>query len=290
MPARRSGQGGRPSARLVLAAEAARLRQRSGRSLGELAAATAYGTAYLRQLERGELLGTSVVFAALDEVYGSGGHLGELWELARDAVFRDRFRRFMELERRATVRHEYAAATVPGLFQTEEYAREQLRTARLGNEEELEEQAAARVGRQGLLVGDGAPRFVVVLDEAVLRRQLRDPAAWRRQLERLLEISRLPVVTLQVLPFASGLQHLLGSSLTVLWMPDGSTVAYTEGAWSGELVEGCEDVDRLRLSCDVLRDSALPPDRSAAFIRRLMDGTEGSGRADGAFGTEGDAS
>lgn len=284
MPARRSGQGRKPSSRLVLAAEAARLRQRSGRSLGELAAATAYGTAYLHQLERGELLGTPAVFAALDEVYGSSGHLGELWELARDAVFRERFRHFMELERRATVRHEYAAATVPGLFQTEEYAREQLRTARLGNEQELEEQAAARVGRQGLLIGDSAPRFVAVLDEAVLRRRLREPGAWTRQLERLLEISRLPMVTLQVLPFASGLQHLLGSSLTVLWMPDGSTVAYTEGAWSGELVEDRDDVDRLRLSCDVLRDSALPPDRSAAFIRRLMDGTEG------AMGREGDAS
>lgn len=287
MPARKSGHGRRPSARLVLAAEAARLRQRSGRSIGQLAADTSYGSAYLHQLEAGELLGTPAVFAALDEVYGSGGHLGELWELARDAVFRDRFRRFMELERRATARHEYAAATVPGLFQTEEYAREQLRTARLGNEQELEEQAAARVGRQGLLVGDGAPRFLAVLDEAVLRRRLSDPAAWRRQLKRLLEISRLPVVTLQVLPFASGLQHLLGSSLTVLWMPDGSTVAYTEGSWSGELVENSEDVDRLRLSCDVLRDSALAPDRSAAFIQQLMDGTQGAG---GAAGMEGDAS
>ncbi|SCK26348.1 helix-turn-helix transcriptional regulator [Streptomyces sp. WMMB 322] len=287
MPARKSGHGRRPSARLVLAAEAARLRKRSGRSLEELAAGTACEAAYLRQLESGERLGTPAVFAALDAMYGTGGHLVELWELARDTVFRERFRRFMELERRAVARHEYAAATVPGLFQTEEYAREQLRTARLGNEQELEEQAAARVGRQGLLVGDTAPRFVAVLDEAVLRRRLRDPASWRRQLQRLLDVSRLPRVSLQVLPFASGLQHLLGSSLTVLWMPDGSTVAYTEGAWSGELVEEGDDVDRLRLSCDVLRDSALPPDRSAAFVRRLMDGTEGAGGAEDAEGAGG---
>lgn len=272
MPARKSGHGRRPSARLVLAAEAARLRERSGLSPAALAARTAYDSTYLRELESGRRLGTPAVFAALDGVYGSGGHLCELWELARDAVFRERFKRFMELERRASVRHEYAAATVPGLFQTEEYARAQLLTARLGNEQELEEQAAARVGRQTLLVGEDAPRFRAVLDEAVLRRRLSDAAAWRRQLERLLEIAAMPRVTLQVLPFASGLQHLLGSSLTLLWMPDGQAVAYAEGFWSGELVEGPEDVDRLRLSCDVLRDSALPPEESEVFIRQLMEG------------------
>jgi hypothetical protein len=175
----------------------------------------------------------------------------------------------MELERLATARHEYASATVPGLFQTEEYAREQLRTARLGNAQELEEQAAARVGRQGVLVGEGAPRYRAVLDEAVLRRGLRDAAAWGRQLDRLVQISLLPRVTLQVLPFSSGLQHLLGSSLTLLWFPDESVVAYSEGCWSGELVEETEDVDRLRLSCDVLRDAALPPEESVEFVERV---------------------
>jgi transcriptional regulator with XRE-family HTH domain len=269
MPARRSGHGGRPSARLVMAAEAARLRQRAGMSLAELAAGTGYDSAYLRELEAGERLGTPAVFAALDAVYDCGGHLTELWELARDGVFRERFKRFMELERLATARHEYASATVPGLFQTEEYAREQLRTARLGNAQELEEQAAARVGRQGVLVGEGAPRYRAVLDEAVLRRGLRDAAAWGRQLDRLVQISLLPRVTLQVLPFSSGLQHLLGSSLTLLWFPDESVVAYSEGCWSGELVEETEDVDRLRLSCDVLRDAALPPEESVEFVERV---------------------
>lgn len=272
MPAHRSGHGRRPSARLVLAAEAARLRERSGRSLGDVAAATGCDRSYLRELESGERLGTPAVFAALDEVYGTGGHLGELWAMARDAVFRERFRLFMDLERRATARQEYAAATVPGLFQTEEYAMEQLRTARLGNEQELAEQAAARIGRQGLLVGDGAPRLRAVLDEAVLRRRLRERTAWRRQLQRLLEVSALPRVTLQVLPFASGLQHLLGSSLTLLRLPDGESVAYAEGSWSGELIEGAEDVERLRLSCDVLRDAALSPGESAAFIEDVMAG------------------
>ncbi|NLU72169.1 helix-turn-helix domain-containing protein [Streptomyces sp. HNM0575] len=272
MPARRSGHGSRPSARLVLAAEAVRLRERAGRSLGQVAAETGYDSAYLRELESGERLGTPAVFAALDELYACAGHLGELWELARDGVFRERFKRFMELERLATARHEYAAATVPGLFQTEEYAREQLRTARLGNAQELEEQTSARIGRQGVLVGDGAPRYRAVLDEAVLRRGLRDAAAWGRQLDRLLQVALLPGVMLQVLPFSSGLQHLLGSSLTLLWMPDGACVAYSEGCWSGELVEETEDVERLRLSYDVLRDSALSPEESAEFIGHVKEG------------------
>lgn len=72
----------------------------------------------LTELERGERFGTPEVFAALDEAYGCGGHLGELWEPARDGVFPERFRRLTDLERAATARDEYASATVPGLLQT----------------------------------------------------------------------------------------------------------------------------------------------------------------------------
>ncbi|MFJ5305697.1 helix-turn-helix domain-containing protein [Streptomyces sp. NPDC088350] len=202
----------------MLAKELARLRERSGKSLSDLAGETTYDRTYLHRLESGVKLGSPEVMAALDKVYGTGEHLGELWELARDDVVKDRYKHFMDLEKKATMRYEYASSTVPGLLQTDEYAREQLFTARPKDEDELEEQVTNRMSRQRLLYSEDPVQFRAVLDESVLRRPLREAAPWQRQLERLLETTKLPNVTLQVLPFSAGLQDLLGASLTLLWM------------------------------------------------------------------------
>ncbi|MGW7657625.1 helix-turn-helix domain-containing protein [Streptomyces asiaticus] len=271
MPARKSVSGRKPSARWLLAAEVARLREESGKSLGQLADETTYDRTYLHKLETGVRIGSPEVIAALDRVYATGERLSMLWELARDDVFPDKYKRFMELEATATVRYEYSAATVPGLLQTEAYAREVLGVARPGDEQELEERVVARLGRQRLLHQDSPPHYRAVLDEAVLHRALSEPEDWQRQLGHLLTTSRLAHVTLQVLPFSAGLHGLIGTSLTLLWQPDGSAVAYTEDSHSGELVEEAGGVERLRLSYDLLRDSALSPRESVAFIQRVME-------------------
>ena len=259
------------SARQVLAKELARLREQSGRSLSDLAGETTYDRTYLHKLETGVKLGSPEVMAALDKAYGTGEHLGELWELARDDVVKDRYKHFMDLEKQATMRYEYASSTIPGLLQTEEYAREQLLTARPKDEDELEEQATNRMSRQRLLYGEDPVQFRAVLDESVLRRPLRETGPWQRQLERLLETAELPNVTLQVLPFSAGLQDLLGASLTLLWMPNGTSYAYEEGTYSGDLYEDPGEVERLRLSYDLLRDSALSPRDSVALIRTILE-------------------
>lgn len=134
MPPRKSNPGreGRHngSAQQVLAKELARLREQSGKSLSDLAGGTTYDRTYLHKLESEVKLGSPEVMAALDKVYGTGEHLGELWELAKEDVVKDKFKHFMDLEKQATMRYEYASSTIPGLLQTEEYAREQLHTAR----------------------------------------------------------------------------------------------------------------------------------------------------------------
>ncbi|MET8945326.1 helix-turn-helix transcriptional regulator [Streptomyces sp. NPDC004542] len=255
----------------MLAKELARLREASGKSLGDLATETTYDRTYLHKLETGVKLGSPEVMAALDKVYGTGEHLGELWELARSDAVKDKYRHFMDREKEATMRYEYACSTIPGLLQTEPYMREQLRTARPRDENELDEQVAARLGRQNLLDGDDAVEFRAVLDESAVRRPLSDPDEWKQQLDRLLELAELSNVTLQVLPFSAGLQHILGGSLTLLWLPGGRNIAYTESAYSGDLVEDPTDVEQLRLSYDLLRDSALSPRDSVALIRTILE-------------------
>ncbi|MFE9295972.1 helix-turn-helix domain-containing protein [Streptomyces niveus] len=274
MGARKPNAGQRPSARQMLAKELARLREESGKSLATLGEETTYDRAYLHKLETGARVGSPEVIAALNAVYGTGGHLTMLWQLAREDAFADKYKRFMELEAKATVRYEYAAGVIPGLLQTEGYAREVLQAARPRDDNDLAEQVAARLGRQDLLRGDDPPHYRAVLDESVLRRKAHDPKVWATQLEHLLEVSQLPNVTIQVLPFAAGLHALMGTSLTILWLPDGKAAAYTEDQHSGQLLESAKDVEDLRLSYDLLRDLALPPRESVAFIKRLMeDGT-----------------
>ncbi|WP_330174710.1 helix-turn-helix domain-containing protein [Streptomyces sp. NBC_01498] len=255
----------------MLAKELARLREESGMSLAELGEATTYDRAYLHKLETGARIGSPEVIAALEAVYGTAGHLMMLWQLAREDAFADKYKRFMQLESKATVQYAYSAGAIHGLLQTEGYAREVFEAARPRDEHDLTEEIAARLGRQELLRRENAPHFRTVLDESVLRRKTRDPEEWGRQLEHLLEASRLPNVTLQVLPFSAGPHGLLGTSVTVLWLPDGKAVAYTEDAHAGKLIEDPSEVEKLRLSYDLLRDLALSPRDSVAFIERLLE-------------------
>ncbi|MFD3522560.1 helix-turn-helix domain-containing protein [Streptomyces sp. NPDC058653] len=271
MVTRKSHAGQKPSARQMLARELARLREESGMSLAALGEATTYDRAYLHKLETGARIGSPDVIAALDAVYKTGGHLSLLWQLAREDAFADKYKRFMELEAKATVRYEYAVGAIPGLLQTEGYAREVLQAARPRDENDLSEKVSARLGRQDLLRGDDPPHYRAVLDESVLRRGAHDPKEWAIQLKHLVAVSELPNVTIQVLPFAAGLHALMGTSLTILWLPDGSAVAYTEDQHSGQLMESAQDVEDLRLSYDLLRDLALSPRESVAFIQRLME-------------------
>ncbi len=255
----------------MLASELARLREESGKSLGDLADETTYDRAYLHKLEKGDRIGSPDVIKVLDRAYGTGNHLSLLWELATEDAIADKYKRFMALEKEATDRYEYSLSTVPGLLQTEGYAREVLGVAPSRNEDELEELVAARLARQEWLRRDDRPPFRAILDESVLLRAPRDAKAWDAQLGHLLDAALLPNVTLQVLPLSAGVHGLVGTSLTLLWLADGTSVGYTEDAFSGQLSEDPDLVRQMRLAYDLLRDEALSPRESAAFIRHLME-------------------
>ncbi|MBM4794852.1 helix-turn-helix domain-containing protein [Streptomyces sioyaensis] len=259
------------SARAVLASELRHLRGTSGRSLAQLADETNYDRTYLHRLETGERLSKLPVMETLDQVYATGGLLVRLWKLARLDAFKDKYRLFMQLEAKATILHAYAI-TVPGLLQTEDFAKFSLSSSPTPvSPDELEEAVAARLGRQELLQRDRPPNVRIILDESALRRPVPDPKIWHDQLVRISEAAEAQHVTIQVLPFAAGVHSLMGGSLWLLWMADGSGVAYLEGNKSGELLEEPAEVERYRLSYDQLRDAALSPPDSAAFIRQLVE-------------------
>nr|WSX78876.1 helix-turn-helix transcriptional regulator [Streptomyces sp. NBC_00899] len=259
------------SARAVYRNELLRLRERRGWTLAELSERTKYDGSYLQRLERGGRLGSVDAAGVLDRTYGTGELLSDLWRLAKREAGANRFEGFSEMEAEATGIHSFSVSMVPGLLQTPGYAEAVLRSWGPASEEELAGQVLARIGRQERLNGPKALHFRALLDESVIRRPIPDHRAWAEQLERLVQAAQEPNVSLQIVPFAHGPHTLVYNSLQLLWLPSGRTVAYIESSWSGQLVQEIEDVERFRLSYDLLRDSALSTADSLALLRTVLE-------------------
>jgi transcriptional regulator with XRE-family HTH domain len=127
------------------------------------------------------------------------------WQRYHD-VLPDWFSMYVSLEGAASLIRSYEPHFVPGLLQTEDYARSVLRTGAVGHSTpaEIERYVALRMERQSLLTRPDAPRLWVVLDETVFRRPVGSPAVMRAQIDRLLAAAELPNVILQIAEFSSG--------------------------------------------------------------------------------------
>lgn len=104
-----------------------------------------------------------------------------------------------------------------------------------------------------------------------MRTSLADTAQWRKQLENLAEAAERPNLTLHVLPYGSGPHGLVSTDVMFLRLPDGRTVAYTENAHHGELIEEIASVERLQRAYDAVRDLALSPAESRKFVMRMWE-------------------
>ncbi|MET4659399.1 transcriptional regulator with XRE-family HTH domain [Streptomyces sp. PvP037] len=257
----------------LFGARVRRLRTAAGLTQAELGARTHVVSTRITQIERASGAKPTLALArALDTALGADDLLVDLWPYVYREAFPDWSRRFMAHSERAVAIRQYAAHLVPGLLQTESYARAVLSVGRtLGSREQLEERVALRLGRQQRLRAADRPELWVVLDEAVISRPVGGQAVMRGQLARLMEASAEGHITVQVLPFDQGEHDVMGGSLTVLSMPDSSEIAYTEGAHYGQLIEDPDEVRRLALSYDRLRAAALPPLMSLDMIRSVME-------------------
>ncbi|GGZ20194.1 transcriptional regulator [Streptomyces olivaceoviridis] len=272
MPMRRVITGRSQEPRRRYAEELRLLRTSRGRSLRELAKAVGWDPSLFRKLESGETPGGPEVAEALDKYYGTPGLLLAMWEMAvaDPTQFKEQYRRYMTLEAEAVSLWHFGVSILPGLLQTDAYARELLT---LGGYEgkELDQQVTARAGRRMVLEGDGAPPFRAIMAETVLRTPLRDAGARREQLNYLLEVSERRNIMLQVLPDSAGPHGLVSTAVMFLRLASGTPVAYTENAHRGELIEESAAVERLQRAYDAMRDQALPPVESRKFILRMLE-------------------
>ncbi|OEU88657.1 DNA-binding protein [Streptomyces abyssalis] len=251
-----------------------RLRTAAGMTQAELGRRTHVVSTRITQVERASGAKPTLELArALDNTLDADGLLADLWPYVHRETFPDWSRAFMAYSARAVSIREYAAHVVPGLLQTEEYARALLGVGRsLLSEEHLEERLSARMERQERLGSADRPEVWAVLDEAVLMRPVGGRPVMRGQLSRLLDAAEDRRVTVQVLPFDQGEHDLLGGSMTVLTLPDETEAVYLEGADYGQLIEEPGEIKRHSLIYDRLRAVALPPKMSLDMIRCVMEG------------------
>ncbi|MEV4625215.1 helix-turn-helix transcriptional regulator [Micromonospora sp. NPDC049523] len=180
------------------------------------------------------------------------------------------YRQYIGLESAADELQNFETIVVPGLLQTEEYARAITSgEATQPTPEAIEQRVAARLERQKL-IHEGNLRMVAVLDEAVLHRQIGGPEVMHAQLTALLDASKLWNVSIQVIPFREGAYASMLSSFAILNFAESPGVVYIEGL-TGDLYAEGEDVRRCTVVFNSLRASALSATESTAMIKKIRD-------------------
>ncbi|QWB26103.1 MULTISPECIES: helix-turn-helix transcriptional regulator [Streptomyces] len=259
------------SARHYFGAEQRRHREAARLSLVQLAGIVNSSKSTLARIETAELMPPPDLPDRLDAAFGTDKHFHGLYELAKREAHPDQYRRFMDFEAQAEVVENFVAQAVPGLLQTKEYARALLSVQEALTPEQVDERVNARLSRQDRLRSAERPLRWAIIDEAVLRRSVGSAECMHKQLARLLEQVDTPDSKVQVLPFSSGPYSLMGGTLTLLTLPNGSAMAYEEGIRVGHLYEDRTSVKEWRRQYEVLRANALPPAASAELIRQAME-------------------
>jgi transcriptional regulator with XRE-family HTH domain len=184
------------------------------------------------------------------------------------------FEAYVALEEVATQIRAYEVQFVPGLLQTEDYARA---VTLLGHDaasaREIERRVRLRMQRQALLDRDEPPSFWAVIDEAVLRRPTGSPATMRGQLKHLADMAHRPNVTIQVIPFLAGGHSAAGGPFSILRFaePDLPDVVYLEQLTSALYLDKPDAVDSYLRVMERICMEAATPAASAEIIANLLD-------------------
>ncbi len=211
-------------------------------------------------------------YAALEELRLEASERG-WWSTARLPEW---LAAYVGLEADATSLRALALELIPGLLQTEDYAREvHLRGDHMTQPDEVDRWVSARIRRQHRLTDSAPLHFTAVVSEAALRRCASHPAIAPGQLRHLIERASLPNVDLRVLPFSAGMHPSMSGSFALLSFPDDALpdAAYQEYAVGGHLIDEQVIVARLDRLYGALRDQALGADESLVLISALLNQT-----------------
>ncbi|MDT0266900.1 helix-turn-helix transcriptional regulator [Streptomyces sp. DSM 44915] len=270
--------------RLRLGLELRRMREQCGKSQIEAAEALDTSDTKVSRLEAGKTGLSRLELVALLDLYEVSDTrlrdgLIELnrnskqrgwWQQHRD-VLSTQLLELIELESTASSIFQYEALVMPGLLQTEAYARAMISGFPLPPSTSIDDTVRVRLERQLLLAKEDAPSLLCLLDEAVLRRQVGGPKVMAEQLRRLVELNDPPHLTIQVIPFARGAYPGLdGSFLRFLFSGAADMdIVFLEQKESRVFVEEAASVETYRIAAEHLRSQALSSPESMDLISAI---------------------
>lgn len=283
-----SGQAGPTVARMLLGGRLRRLREARGITRGEAGEAIRASHSKISRLELGRTGFKRRDVADLLTLYGVRDQIERARWLALAAqakvpgwvhnysdVVPSWVETALELEQATSVIRCYAVHFVPDLLQTRDYARavNQLNHP-FAAEREVDRRISLLIKRQALLHRTDRPgRLWVILDEAVLRRRVGDATTMRRQLEHLIEITELPQVTVQVVPFCSGGAAAGAITLLRFCEPELADVVYLEQLTSALFLDKPADVDHYVQVLDRLCAQAETPGATPGILQQILKET-----------------
>ena len=272
--------------RMLVGAELRRLRTAKGLSREQAGQAIRASEWKIHRLENGQVRFKERDVVDLLRLYGvtDPDEVAAFVALAREAntpgwwqrygdVLPQWFRTYVDLEAAASLIRTYEGQLVPGLLQTDDYIRAVIHDASLGSSEDVGRRVRLRMARQTLLTREHPPRLWAVVDEAALRRPVGGRQVMRGQLERLIAATKLPNVTLQILPFAGGAHPAMVGAFSILRfaereLPD---VVYLEHLTNAVYLDKRDEVERYLDVMELLCVASEPPARTVELLTKILD-------------------
>jgi len=257
----------------VFGAELRHYRTRAGLSQEQLGGRVYCSGDLVGKIENGQRAPMEGFAAACDAIpeLGTGGALTRLRALLgnylKQRAYPGWFHRWPDKEATAKTLRTFELVAVPGLLQTEDYARAVLRTQVMATDDEVEEMVRARMERQAILASDTRPMLWVILDEGALRRPVGGATVMRAQLGHLAEAALRPNVVLQVIPLAVGAHQGMSGNFVIADFADAPPAVYQDTAARGQIIEDPDDIAAVTMMWDTLNSEALPRSASVELVK-----------------------
>ena len=243
-----------------------RARMAAGWTLAEFGQRIGYDSGQISRIENGKRPPTETFAQMCDRAFPErGGWFGEFYAESRTWIATPPwFRSWVEHEQQATALRIWQLGVLSGLLQTEDYARAILSAEPGVTDEQVSARLTARLERQALFSREDPPAAWFLLDEAALSRCVGSPEVMAAQLARLAGLSRVPGVTIQVVPNSAHAGLVGGFAVT-------AQAAYVETAVAGQVFEDEEIIAGLLTRFDTLRNEAFRRSESLALIERMCE-------------------
>lgn len=247
-------------------------RASSGMSQAALAEALSYSGALVAKVETSERRPSLDFARRCDTVFGSDGRFERIQRrISRETVV-SWVRDWTGIEAEATALRWFEPLCVPGLLQTEGYARALLTGAGLFGADEIEQQVTARLDRQAVLTRNRPPLLTAVIDEYVLRRQIGGPEVMGEQLRHLVKLgSGLARVRIHVVPLSAGAYCGVNGPFVIATPPSAEDVVYLEGQLHGQVIDRPEFVRQMVEVWESIRGEALSHQQSLGLLAEVAE-------------------